>query len=215
MSSSAAPESAASPRRIISPCGSGVGRVVIVDEREPLTLTSDKGTQAIATGGPVPTRRCTASSRGASISSRSPPPRAATRFGSTAAAICSRRRARRRSRDHRDVANQVSSFGMGAVRTHDTIATYQPAPAEGFADQPDGADLLLGDAVHAAFPYLAARHHRRAPRATRRLVERRPHSARGCSSEPLPTARRSCAIASVASTRTAGACERCNSRRAT
>jgi hypothetical protein len=34
-------------------------------------------------------------------------------------------------------------------------ATYAAAPAEGFADQPIGADLLIGDAARAAFPYLA------------------------------------------------------------
>jgi glycine/D-amino acid oxidase-like deaminating enzyme len=55
-----------------------------------------------------------------------------------------------------EIANQVSSFGMGAVRTHHASTTYQAAPAEGFADQPDGADLLLGDAVRSSFPYLAA-----------------------------------------------------------
>jgi glycine/D-amino acid oxidase-like deaminating enzyme len=34
-----------------------IRRVVIVDERDPLTLTSDKGTQAYRTGGRAPTTR--------------------------------------------------------------------------------------------------------------------------------------------------------------
>src|SRR6185436_3721605 len=52
-------------------------------------------------------------------------------------------------------AEQVSSFGMGPLRRHSGRQTYQPAPAEGFADQPTGADLLSGDAALSAFPYLA------------------------------------------------------------
>src|SRR5690348_13875996 len=52
-------------------------------------------------------------------------------------------------------AHQVSAFGMGDVRVHRSIETYAPAPAEGFADQPTGADLLLADAARSAFPYLS------------------------------------------------------------
>src|SRR5262249_16899548 len=42
----------------------------------------------------------------------------------------------------------------GAVRKHPADGPYRAAPAEGYADQPIGADLLLGDDVHRAFPYL-------------------------------------------------------------
>ena len=132
-----------------------VGRVVIVDEREPLTLTSDKGTQAYRNWWPGPDATMHRFvSRSIDLLEES-----AVESGNAF-------RLNRRgylfvtARDAhvariREIANQVSSFGMGAVRTHNAFATYDPAPAEGFAVQPDGADLLLGDAVRAAFPYLA------------------------------------------------------------
>ena len=64
---------------------------------------------------------------------------------------------------------QQAQVGAGQLRTHTPEAsTYQPAPPEGFRDQPDGADLLLGTSlIQKHFPYLtekavAAVHARRA-----------------------------------------------------
>jgi glycine/D-amino acid oxidase-like deaminating enzyme len=67
----------------------------------------------------------------------------------------------------RDRAQGLARFGMGALRIHPGETTYSPAPAEGYHDQPDGADLLLGDEALRAFPFLhadtrAALHVRRA-----------------------------------------------------
>ncbi len=67
-------------------------------------------------------------------------------------------------------AKRTSSLGAGPLRTHqaDGRSTYQPAPAEGFKAQPPGADLLLGSTtIRKYFPYLtenavAALHVRRA-----------------------------------------------------
>jgi glycine/D-amino acid oxidase-like deaminating enzyme len=132
-----------------------VGRVVIVDDREPLTLTSDKGTQGYRNWWPGPDATMhrfvshsidlleeSAAESGNAFRLNRRGYVFATARDSEAGRIAG-------------VASQVSSFGMGAVRRHDTISDYQPAPAEGFADQPDGADLLLGDAACAAFPFLA------------------------------------------------------------
>ena len=57
----------------------------------------------------------------------------------------------------RATAMQVSAFGMGPLREHTDVATYGPHPAEGFEDQPIGADLLIDDAARRAFPYLTDR----------------------------------------------------------
>lgn len=68
-------------------------------------------------------------------------------------------------------AQKVSQLGAGALRIHrggSSASAYQAAPPEGFAGQPDGADLLLDPAlIEAHFPYLsksivAALHVRRA-----------------------------------------------------
>src|SRR5262249_42061809 len=52
-------------------------------------------------------------------------------------------------------AIQVSEHGMGTVRVHPGPDEYHSARAEGYADQPVGADVLRGDEVHRVYPYLA------------------------------------------------------------
>jgi glycine/D-amino acid oxidase-like deaminating enzyme len=66
-------------------------------------------------------------------------------------------------------AEKTSNLGAGEVRIHSGSSSgYQPAAPEGFHDQPEGADLLLGpDLIRKYFPYLseqavAALHARRA-----------------------------------------------------
>jgi len=66
-------------------------------------------------------------------------------------------------------SERISKLGAGPLRIHRSEAsTYQPAPAEGFHDQPEGADLLLGSSlIQKHFPYIsvkavAALHARRA-----------------------------------------------------
>ncbi len=66
-------------------------------------------------------------------------------------------------------SNRTSSLGAGQLRIHSSeVSTYQPVLADGFHNQPTGADILLGnDLIHKHFPYLtddavAALHVRRA-----------------------------------------------------
>ncbi len=56
-------------------------------------------------------------------------------------------------------ARHISNLGAGPLRIHPSdAAPYQPAPAEGFGNQPDGADLLLGsERIRRYFPYLTER----------------------------------------------------------
>jgi glycine/D-amino acid oxidase-like deaminating enzyme len=133
----------------------GVRRVVLVDEREPLTLTSDKGTQAYRNWWPGPDDTMlrlvsrsidlleeTASECGNAFRMN--------RRGYLFATADEARAARLA-----ETAAQVSAFGMGPLRHHPDDGPYCVAPAEGFAGQPAGADLLRGDEVHRVFPYLA------------------------------------------------------------
>lgn len=144
-----------------------VGRVLIVDERQPLTLTSDKGTQGYRNWWPGPDAtmlrfvsrsidllEATAREHGNAFRMN----RRGYLFGTAEPAEVERLRS---------TAAQVSAFGMGPLREHTAIETYAPHLAEGFEDQPTGADLLLGDAARRAFPFLtsdmiAALHVRRA-----------------------------------------------------
>ena len=64
---------------------------------------------------------------------------------------------------------RVSKLGAGQLRVHTTTASnYQPSAPEGFHNAPNGADLLIGkDVIHKHYPYItnkavAALHVRRA-----------------------------------------------------
>lgn len=66
-------------------------------------------------------------------------------------------------------SRRISGLGAGPLRVHSaSTSSYRPAPAEGYHDQPTGADLLLGkELIRQHFPYLtesarAALHARRA-----------------------------------------------------
>lgn len=149
----------------------GVANVVLIEERDPLTLTSDKGTQGYRNWWPGPDdtmlrfvsrsidlmeQAARESNNGFRLNRRGYLFATATESGIN---------------DLRSTAARVSSFGLGAIREHSTHATYSAAQPEGFNEllpnADDGADLLLDDAAHAAFPFLsnatrAALHVRRA-----------------------------------------------------
>ena len=134
----------------------GVRGVVLVDEREPLTLTSDKGTQGYRNWWPGPddtmlrlvSRSLDLLEESAAESRNSfRMNRRGYLFATADGAEAARLEA---------TAREVSAFGMGALRVHRNPGGYSPALAEGYADQPTGADLLIGDEVRRAFPYLAA-----------------------------------------------------------
>ena len=163
-------------------CGAGIGGVaaayhlavrqrvrgiVLVDARDPLTLTSDKGTQGYRNWWPGPDDTMLRFvSRSIDlleeIADETNNLFRLNRRGYLFATAEESGIERLRS-----TARQVSSYGMGALREHSTPGSYTAAPAEGFRDQPIGADLLLGDEPLRAFPFLsrttrAALHVRRA-----------------------------------------------------
>jgi sarcosine oxidase, subunit beta len=132
-----------------------VRRVVLIDERDPMTLTSDKGTQAYRNWWPGPDdTMLRLVSRSIDLVEESAAESGNTfrlsRRGYLFATANDAQAARLET-----AANKVSAMGMGPVRVHPGSHPYSPAPAEGYRDQPIGADLLRGDEVHRAFPYLA------------------------------------------------------------
>ena len=133
----------------------GIKRVVIVDEREPMTLTSDKGTQGYRNWWPGPDDTMLRMvSRSIDLMEDS-----ATRSGN---AFRMNRRGylfatatESKLQELETTARQVSSYGMGELRVHRAPGGYVPHRAEGFGDSPTGADLLLDDEARRAFPWLA------------------------------------------------------------
>ncbi|HKW48193.1 MAG TPA: FAD-dependent oxidoreductase, partial [Gemmatimonadaceae bacterium] len=120
-----------------------IRRVVLIDEREPLTLTSDKGTQAYRNWWPGPdstmlrymTRSIDILEE---IAEESANGYRLNRRGYVFVTADDEGVDRLRT-----TARQVSAFGMGELREHTgNAADYRPAPGEGYAGQPTGADLL-------------------------------------------------------------------------
>lgn len=122
----------------------GLKRVVLVDERPPMTLTSDKSTEAYRNWWPGPD--------GAMVQMMN---RSIDLLEELAVASDNRFLMNRRGYAYatadeakietlRDSAVLASSYGAGPVRVHsDSSDGYSPAPATGWEDQPDGADLIL------------------------------------------------------------------------
>ncbi len=133
----------------------GIAQVVLVDEREPLTLTSNKGTQGYRNWWPGPDNTMLQLvSRSIDLMEESAAECGnAFRMSRRGYLFATADRARVTTLEN--TAREVSAFGMGELRSHSTSASYEAADAEGYADRPTGADLLTGDALREAFPYLA------------------------------------------------------------
>lgn len=133
----------------------GVRHVVLIDEHEPLTLTSAVGTQGFRNWWPGPDdTMCRFVSRSLDLVEGF-----ADESGN-AFRLAKRGYLFATVRDEgvaelRETARAVSGYGMGALREHRDGRDYVPSRAEGYRDMPDGADLLVGDAAREAFPYLA------------------------------------------------------------
>ena len=61
--------------------------------------------------------------------------------------------------DLETASRQTSSLGAGPIRVHSSASLCsQPSPADGFYDQPTGADLLIGnELIRKYFPYITER----------------------------------------------------------
>jgi glycine/D-amino acid oxidase-like deaminating enzyme len=136
----------------------GVRDVLLVDERAPLTLTSDKSTEAYRNWWPGPddamvhlVNRSIDLLEQWSDSSND-------RFGlNRRGYLYATRDADTAQRFVAD-AQRATEQGAGAVRTYRSVAdaaTYQRSPHRGFREVPGGADLFLDtDAIRQHFPWM-------------------------------------------------------------
>lgn len=147
----------------------GVADVLLVEQGDPLSLTSDKSTEAYRSWWPDPAM--------VALMSRSIDLLETIARATDNAILLNRRGYLYATADperlpaFRAGAEAISALGAGPLRVHGPgggAEPYRPAPAHGFEGQPGGADLL-GDAalVREHFPYLsqkvvAALHVRRA-----------------------------------------------------
>ncbi|MCI0578296.1 MAG: FAD-binding oxidoreductase [Chloroflexi bacterium] len=134
----------------------GVRNVVVVDERPPMTLTSDKSTECYRNWWPGP-GEAMVRFMNRSIDLLEVLADESNNFFQlnrrgyvflTADPV--------RGELFRKTAEEISALGAGPLRVHTPgHTTYRPAPAEGFKGQPTGADLLFGaDLIREHFPFV-------------------------------------------------------------
>jgi len=135
----------------------GLTDVLLVDERPPLSLTSDKSTECYRNWWPGPGDAMVALMN-RSIDLLEELARASGNlFRLNRRGYCFATADPARVPQLRRAAEEAAALGAGPLRVHDRPSSeYRPAPAEGFEDQPTGADLLTEPAlVRRHFPYLA------------------------------------------------------------
>jgi glycine/D-amino acid oxidase-like deaminating enzyme len=137
----------------------GVGDIVIVDERAPLSLTSDKSTECYRNWWPGPgDAMVNLMNHSIDILEKI--------AHETGNAIHLNRRGYlfatadpQRIHDFASHAEEAASLGAGPVRYHrgdHSDPPYDTAPPSGFTDQPTGADLITDtDLIRKHFPYLS------------------------------------------------------------
>ena len=133
-----------------------VPNVVIVDEREPLTLTSSKGTQGYRNwfDGPDDTMVRFVSRSLDIVEELADESANAFELSRHGYAFVTADATTRESL--RAQANRLSAFGAGDVREHRGAGAYQASSGDGWRGLPDGADLLLTpELVREHFPFLS------------------------------------------------------------
>lgn len=134
----------------------GVRNVVLVDERDPLTLTSDKGTEAYRNWWPGPDGTMVRFMNRSIDLLEDLARESGNAFELNqrgylfVTADPGRLAAMRRS------AREISELGAGDVRLHPGPIPYIPSTTRGFGEVPSGADLLLDRTmIRESFPFLA------------------------------------------------------------
>ena len=146
----------------------GIKDILLVDERAPLTLTSNKGTEAYRNWWPGPGDTMVRFvNRSIDLLEEL--------AGETDNCFRMNRRGyvfltadEGQTPIMKYAAAETSALGAGPIREHPSATPYLPSPAEGFEGLPTGVDLLLSpDLVREQFPFvtddaIAALHVRRA-----------------------------------------------------
>jgi glycine/D-amino acid oxidase-like deaminating enzyme len=135
----------------------GIRDVLLVDQRPPLTLTSDKSTEAYRDWWPGPGPEMVA------FMSRSIDLLEELADASDNVFRMNRRgyvyltATADRARRLQESAQAIADLGAGRLRIHPGDEEYQPHSAEAYRGQPAGADLLLGsELIRRHFPFLSA-----------------------------------------------------------
>jgi len=135
----------------------GITDVVLVDERPPLSLTSDKSTECYRNWWPGPGDAMVAAMNRSIDLLEELARESGNVFGLNRRGYLYVTADPARVPTLVRAAEEAAALGAGAARVHATAgAAYRPAPADGFEDQPTGADVITDRAtIRRHFPYLA------------------------------------------------------------
>jgi sarcosine oxidase, subunit beta len=135
----------------------GIGGVVLVDERPPLSLTSDKSAESYRNWWPGPGDAMVALMNRSIDLLEELARESGNVFRMNRRGYLFATADPARAPDFLRAAREAAERGVGAARIHATPGSeYRPAPAEGFEDQPVGADVITDRAlIRRHFPYLA------------------------------------------------------------
>ncbi len=137
----------------------GLKNVVLVDERPPLSLTSDKSTECYRNWWPGPGPAMVDLMNRSIDLLEEIAHQCDNRINLNRRGYLYATADAGRIDDFKQAAEESAALGAGPVRYHTGQAAtsrYQPAPAHGFENQPGGADVILDNSlIREHFPYLA------------------------------------------------------------
>ncbi len=126
----------------------GVRNILLLDERPPLTLTSDKSTEAYRNWWPGPDGAMIALMNRSIDLLEELAEESKERFHLNRRGYLFVTGQAERIAQWRRAAESAVRMGAGVLRLHaDASGGYRPAPAEGWRGQPDGADLITDRAL--------------------------------------------------------------------
>ncbi len=139
----------------------GVRDVVLVDERAPLTLTSDKSTECYRNWWPGPGDAMVSLMNRSIDLLEELADESGNIFHLNRRGYLFATADPARISDFKRAAEESAALGAGPVRYHQgppTDPPYVPAPGHGFNGQPSGADIILDpERIRQHFPYLSER----------------------------------------------------------
>jgi glycine/D-amino acid oxidase-like deaminating enzyme len=135
----------------------GPKKILLIDERPPLSLTSDRSTECYRNWWPDPEMLALINRSIDLMEVLADESRNIFRMNRRGYLYLTAQE--KKAAELETTSQQISSLGAGPIRVHSSSSLYyQPSPAEGFHDQPTGADLLIGnELIFKYFPYLTKR----------------------------------------------------------
>ena len=133
----------------------GVGDVLLVDERSPLTLTSDKSTEAYRNWWPGPGDEMVRFMNRSIDLLEALAVASDNRFGLNRRGYAFFTADPATARRYQEQGEEISDLGAGPLRVHPGGHSYSLSPGEGYTGQPTGAELVLDvDLIRKHFPYI-------------------------------------------------------------